>query len=266
MATAKASASKEIDVIRVTHNEVTFCVLGTSPLILNRMSEKAKHELLLPRKKSKAERESTLKHNPYAEFRASAYRSGDPKTPTLLLAPGNCFKAAIRGAALDMPGSASKAQIGRLCYVVGEYLPIFGVPKLFMSVVRSADMNKTPDIRTRVIVPEWAAIVKVRYVSPNLKEGAVANLFAGAGITQGVGDWRTEKGKGDYGQFALVAKDDEDFVRIMKNGHRKAQEAALREPTPYDAETAELLSWFNTETTKRGFGDVSGRDPGEAVA
>lgn len=39
------------------------------------------------------------------------------------------FKGAIRSAALDMPG-AKKAQIGRLTYIAGDFVGIYGVPKL----------------------------------------------------------------------------------------------------------------------------------------
>lgn len=267
MATAKkTNDTKEIEILRISQNEVEFCILGLTPVILNRMSEKARRELLLPRKKTKSERESTLKHNPYLEFRASAYRSADPKCPTLLLAPCNAFKASMRNAALDIPGSASKAQIGRLAYVVGDYQPIFGIPKLFMSIVRSADINRTPDVRTRVIVPEWAARIRVRYVTPNLREQVVANLVAGAGITQGLGDWRTEKGKGDYGQFQLVDQNDPEFLRICAEQGREPQVEALRTPQCYDTESAELLTWFDEETKARGFGDVSDRDEREYAA
>ena len=162
------------------------------------------------------------------------------------------FKGALRSAALDIPG-ANKSQIGRLTYVNGEFTPIYGVPKLFMSIVRSADMNRTPDVRTRAIVPEWACKLSVTYVQPLLRDQAVANLLAAAGISIGVGDWRPEKGAGAYGQFALVSADDADFVRICKTGGRAAQMAAMEDPDCHDEETAELLSWFDKEVKVRGF-------------
>ncbi len=42
-----------------------------------------------------------------------------------------------------------------------------------MSVVRSADIGKTPDIRTRAILPAWAARITVTYVTPKLTANAV---------------------------------------------------------------------------------------------
>jgi len=249
---SKTTKDEEIQVIKVNEGQIDFYVLGKSPLILNRMSEKAARELLLPRKKTAADKAANLKHNPPEEYRGSVYRDNDPEAPARVLLPATAFKGAMRSAAIDLPGAA-KAQIGRLTYVPGDYVHIFGVPKLLCAITRSADMNKTPDVRTRAIVPEWCAKVSVRYVKPLLNDQTVANLLAAAGIIRGVGDGRPEKGWGSYGQFTLVNKDDADFARILKTGGAKAQDAALGQPEAYDAETSELLTWFSTEATRRGF-------------
>ena len=45
MATKEAT----IDVQEMSTNKVEFCILGRTPIILNRMSEKAKYELLFPK-------------------------------------------------------------------------------------------------------------------------------------------------------------------------------------------------------------------------
>jgi len=246
----------EISVIEISQGRIEFCVLGKTPLILNRMSEKAGRELLLPRKKTAADKAASLKHNPPEEYRASAYKAIGDEAPTRLLILATAFKGAMRSCAVDIPGAA-KAQIGRLTYVEGDYVDIYGVPKLSMAIVRSADMNRTPDVRTRAIVPQWAARVSVNYVQPILREQAVANLLAAAGIMRGVGDWRPEKGSGSYGQFELVSKDDKRFLSIIKSGGRAAQDEALANPEPYDAESAELLAWFETEATRRGFAVVA---------
>lgn len=243
----------EIDVLKVDHGRLDFCVLGTTPIILNRMSEKVLHELLMPKgKKTAAEKASSLKHNPIAEFKASAYFDPDSNGPTLLQHLSSAFKGALKSAALDLPG-ANKSQIGRLTWVNGERVSIYGIPEIFLSVTRSADMNRTPDVRTRCIVPQWACRVSVSFVRPMLREQAVANLLASAGITQGVGDWRPGKGSGTYGQFELVSADDERFQHIVKHGGRKVQAAAMEAPEAYDEDSAEMLAWFTTESKKRGF-------------
>src|SRR3990172_8966641 len=112
---AKQKGSDEISILEVSKGTIEFCVLGSTPLILNRMSEKASRELLLPRKKSQAERAANLKHNPPEEYRASAYRAkeSDKKAPTRILLPATAFKGAMASVATDIPGAA-RAQIGRL--------------------------------------------------------------------------------------------------------------------------------------------------------
>jgi hypothetical protein len=246
-----------VEVLKVNHSTLDFCILGSTPLILNRMSEKVLRELLMPKgRKTASEKASSLKHIPLEEYQASPYVNKDTTAATYLQHLASAFKGAIKAAALDLPG-ATKSQIGRLTWVNDERVDIYGVPQMFMSVTRSADINKTPDVRTRAIVPEWAARISVSFVTPILREQGVANLLASAGITSGIGDWRPGKGSGTYGQFELVTKTDERFKHIVKHGGYKAQFAAMETPEFYDQETEELYEWFKVESRRRGFEVVS---------
>ena len=244
--------SEEIIVHEIATGELDICIVGVHGFICNRVSEKAKRQLLMPsKKKNAAEKATTLKHNPLDEYRASPYTSEDSKSPTFLQALAVSFKKAMMGAALDIPGT-TKSQIGRLMWVKTERVALYGVPKFFMSIVRSADMNRTPDVRTRAILPEWACRISIQYAMPMLTAKAVGNLLASAGLLQGVGDWRNEKGSGTYGQFRCVSENDKEFKRIIKMGGRKAQVAAMKNPECYDRETKELYDWFNEEIDNRG--------------
>jgi hypothetical protein len=254
MAIKKSDSNDEIQVLQVKRGRIEVCILGSSPILFHRMGSKARRELLMPSPKKKAaEKASTLKHDPYFEFRDSADQDPNPKAETLLLHKTSAFKSAMRGAAIDMPGGATKAAIGRLAYVNGDWTPIFGIPKLHMDVVRMSDINRTPDIRTRIVCPEWACRISVTFTEPILKKQAVMNLLAGAGITQGIGDGRPEKGKLNYGCFDLVDEDNKDFQRVIRDGGRAAQLEAMKIPECYDAQTAELLGWFTDEATRREF-------------
>lgn len=247
---AKQSTTSEIIVSDLRTSAARFVIIGRTPLIVNRLSEKAKHELLLPRgKKTSGDKASSLKHDPISEFRASAYLLEEG--PTLLGFPSIAFKKAMSLAALEMPGM-KKAQILRLVYMPKSMISIYGIPKLFCAVTRSADMNKTPDIRTRCIVPEWAAEITVEYPTPHLNETSVGTLLHAAGFISGVGDWRQEKGSGSFGSFRLGSPDDPEYLRIVSSGGREAQQKAFENPEPYDSETEELLTWFEEEVSKRG--------------
>lgn len=249
----KIEAGDKIEVIQLRREVLEMTIVGMSPLIMNRLSEKAKRELLLPAaKKNRAEKQSTLKHDPFTEFRSAPYTIRSDGAPTLLAMPSTAFKNALRSVAIDLPGSATKAALGRLTYVEGDYVPIYGIPKLKMDVVRMADMKRTPDVRTRACVVEWAAVIRVVFAVPMLTHDAIMGLMANAGLIQGVGDYRPEKGVGNFGTFAVVPRDDEHANRIMRDGGRAEQVAAMANPELYDDETADLFEWFDGEAQRRG--------------
>ena len=256
MATKKETNPKatttEIDILQINRGRVEFCILGTKGFISNRLSQKTRHELLMPKgRKSSAEKAVNLKHDPLQEFRDSPYTDSNPDGPTVVQFLSSAFKKAMASAALDIPGAA-KSQIGRLAWVEGDRVAMYGIPQLIMSPVRSADMNRTPDIRTRMIIPQWACRITVAFASPILNAKTITNLMAAAGMIRGVGDWRTEKGSDTFGSFELVEETNAQWKSIMKNGGRKAQLAAIANPDFYDDETAELYSWFETELANRG--------------
>ncbi len=237
----------EVEPLRV--GSVTVWLKGRTPLICNRMAGKAMRELLLPKgRKTKADKEQLLKHDPVNEYRNSMNcRAG--KGPTRVVFPSPAIKGAIATAALETKGT-NKTQIGRLVWVEGQSCDLYGVPQLFMAIVRSADMNKTPDVRTRAILAEWCLPAVIRYVKPQMSENTIAQLLSNGGIIVGIGDFRQEKGKGNYGQFEVATK--ADCNAIIAAGGMKAQDAAIKKPTCYDSDTEELLAWFATTVDQRG--------------
>lgn len=231
---------------------MTFCLLGRTPFVCNTMSVKVQRDLLAGgRRKSKAELEATAKHNPIDEYRASMKKSRDGEYPTRALFPSTGLKRSMGTAALEMPG-ATKASLSRLLWTVGDNVPIYGVPQLFMAVVRMANINKTPDIRTRAIIPRWATMLTIEIVKPNMKKKTVTNLLHAAGLMVGIGDGRPEKGALTFGQFEIVADDHPEFLEIVKGGGVKEQDAALADPLCYDLETEELLAFWREEMKERG--------------
>lgn len=253
MAKAKETAkNNEIEVVTLRQEEVTFCIRGNTPFYCNRVADKAWRELLMPRGRlTKAQKATNLKHDPPAEFRSSPYlRKGNGATRIMMLS--TAFKGAIAQAAIDMPTAVAKAQINRLTYVVDEYVPIWGIPRLNMAIVRSADQARTPDVRTRARLDHWCSKVTIRYTLPMLNSQAVGTLLSAAGMIIGIGDFRQEKGKGNNGLYDLVPHDDERFMQIIAEGGIEAQDEALANPVCSDPETEDLLSWFEEERDRRG--------------
>lgn len=253
MTTKAQPTSSEIVIQAIRTQTIQFCVLGTSPLICNRMSQKVWMELLAPAgRKSAATKASTMKHDPLKEFSNSPYIIDDKSSAAMIGTMSSGFKKGMGVAALRSEG-VKKTEINQLVYVEGMLTEVFGIPQVFMSITRSADMNKTPDVRTRAIIPEWACTLTVTFATPALRETSIANLLASAGVVSGIGDWRQEKGSGSFGSYKLVERTDKDFVRICKTMGRKAQQAAFDNPTAYNDETSEMLAWFDVELRRRGF-------------
>lgn len=247
-----AEGGGEIQIKDIKRSSAVIQIIGTSPLITNRMAMKAWHELLAPKKKTAADRANNLKHDPLREFRDSPYLIEDPKSPTAIGVMASGFKKAMATAAMRV-GGAKKTEISQLVYVPGELINVYGLPRVFMAITRSADMNKTPDVRTRCIVPEWAIELPVTWVEGTLNMTSIVNLLNAAGFVCGVGDWRQEKGSGSFGSFTLVTEENvAEFNRIKAEGGRAAQLEAFENPVAYNAETAEMLSWFAAEIKARG--------------
>jgi hypothetical protein len=250
MAISKKSENVEITILEISQGSVDVAIIGTKPIYFNRMAEKAKRELLLPKgRKTAADRAQSLKHDPVSEFRNSVYRNYGDSCATRLCFPTPAFKGAMMTAALDLPGT-KKTEIGRLAWVENYSVDLYGIPMLKMDVVRSADMNRTPDIRTRAIVTEWCCLMSVSFTQPKLSARSVLNLIAAGGITCGVGDFRQEKGKGSFGQYRLAEANDKDLKRIMKLG-REVQDEALENYKCFDGETEELFDWYLVEVANR---------------
>jgi hypothetical protein len=239
----------EISVMKIDVGVVHVTVLSDAGLLLNRMSEKAKHELLIPHGRlNQVERSLTTKHDPRAEFRASPYHY--PGKEAFLALPAPALKGMARNVATDLPGT-SKAQIGRLIWIPQDYVAVYGVPRLYMAVVRLKGMDAPPDIRTRAILPRWCATFEIHFAQPMLTHQAVANLIAAGGIIIGVGDGRQEKGTLSFGRNHIVLPSHPEVKRLMKTGGRKAQMKAMQDAIPYDEESAEMLAYWDAEMARR---------------
>ena len=124
-----------------------------------------------------------------------------------------------------------------------------------MDIVRSADMNKTPDVRTRAFLPEWCAEVEIRFVVPTLGGVSIMSLLQNAGTICGIGDFRQEKGKGGYGTWTVCGSEEMGDLQgiwddITKEG-RDVQEVAMQQPVCFDEDTADLMQFMQEERLRR---------------
>jgi len=246
----KDEGQAEITIQPLKRATVKLRIIGTTPLFQNRMAEKARQQLLVGGGKKTRADKAGIKHDPFTEFRASAETL--PSGPTALGLRVVAVKAAMCTAALETPG-LTKTSAQRLLYLAGDHFPLYGTPQLRCDVVRSADINKTPDIRTRAFLPRWGAEIEVSFITPQLSLSSVIALLCNAGVLVGVGDFRQEKGKGAFGSFRVLGdgEEDDEWDDLVANHGREAQLAALKNPEFANDETEELMHFFASEVKRR---------------
>lgn len=238
-----------LNVATLQQAETTVKIIGTTPLIQNRMPAKVMQGLLVgTRKKTRAER-LDLKHDPHSEFLDAAEIMEDG--PTALGLRVVAVKTAMTEAALETAG-VTKTSAQRLLFMPGDRVPLYGIPKLRMDVVRSADINHTPDIRSRPCLEQWGAELSIKFVTPQLSMQAVMTLLFNAGIVIGIGDGRQAKGKLGCGLFRVVSGKDEEWDFLTSRCGRDAQMKALDNPEFYDKDSADLMAFWVEEYNRRG--------------
>jgi len=249
MAMKKAESTIEIPPIH--RGEIIIRIIGQTPMFMNRMAAKAKQQLLVGGRKKTTADKAKIKHDPLAEYRDSMERyPGDG--PTRLAMRVVALKAAMCTAALETAG-ITKTSAQRLLFMPGDLVPLYGTPQLRMDVVRSADINRTPDVRTRAFLPRWGAEVRVQHILPQLPTSSVLTLAANAGILVGIGDFRQEKGKGAFGSFRVLGEgqQDDEWDDLIENHGATAQAKAIDDPEFADDDTAELMEYFGEEFARR---------------
>lgn len=248
---AVKKAESIIEVPPLHRGEIKLRIIGQTPLFMNRMAAKAKQQLLVGGRKKTAADKAKLKHDPLSEYRDSMERLPG-NAPTCLAMRVVALKAAMCTAALETAG-ITKTSAQRLLFMPGDLVPLYGTPMLRMDVVRSADINRTPDVRTRAFLPLWGAEVTIQHILPQLPTSSVITLAANAGILVGVGDFRQEKGKGAFGSFRVTSADtqDDEWDDLVANHDALSQQVAIDEPDFADDDTADLMEYFGGEATRR---------------
>ncbi len=251
MATKKADKSKtEIIITKLTQGTTTLRIIGETPLYQNRMAAKAMRMLLVgSRKKTSAER-IDIKHDPLSEYQDAVEKMAGG--PTAIGLKVTAIKKSMCEAALETAG-VTKTSSQRLLFIAGAFVPLYGVPKLKLDVVRQADIAHTPDIRSRPYFEKWGAEVTIKYITPQLSLNSVVALLCNAGVVIGVGDARQGKGALSCGTFRVLGKDqnDPEWNELVKYHGRKPQLKALEEPEYADDETHELMEFFYEEVERR---------------
>jgi len=203
------NTSNTVEIQGVSLETIGFKIMGTSPLIVHRWSEKAKKEML--DKQMKKAKQGKKAKNLEEDYLDSIYFIGDkPKTAAQLDKspskyrygfPAVGIKAAAVGACRFVDGMPMTEARGAF-HVDGEFIEIFGLPEMRVDMVRLN--GKTADIRSRGMFKEWSSDITVTFNANSLSMEQIINLFNVAGFSQGLGEWRPEK-NGGYGRFSVAS-------------------------------------------------------------
>lgn len=192
-------ADTTITIDRIHAETIIVPILGTTPLIVHRFSEKAKKQMLNAMQGRKMPKEIK---SPEAEYEAASYRlkSGAYGFPVI------GFKAATIGACRFYAGVTMTA-LKQFMFLRGEpgvdgqqLAVIEGEPRMREDVVR---VNRGgADLRYRPEFEKWSTELHVTYVTSVLTRQSVLSLIDAGGMGVGVGEWRPEK-DGDFGTYRI---------------------------------------------------------------
>lgn len=200
-ATAPPPEVASISLSRIETERLEVPIMGTTPLICHRFSEKAKRMMLDNMQGRKNPREIK---DPQAEYEAAFYKFDDGRFghPTLAFKDATVGGARFYGSSVTMTGlRQSLFFVGTQNQVDGMALTeIVGEPVMREDVVR---VNRGgTDLRYRPQFNEWTATLTIVYVKAMLTRDSVLSLIEAGGMGVGVGEWRVEK-SGDFGTYQI---------------------------------------------------------------
>lgn len=205
----------QIHIAKIASETLFIPIIGTTPLIMSRFSEKAKRKMLDAQQGRRTPKEI---RNPEEEYEASMYRLGEGYG-----FPAVAFKSATVAAARFYGKDVKMTELRQFLWFTGEMadntdqplVPINGGPKMREDYVRLAGASRSADLRYRAEFWPWDAVLKVTYVSSCLSRESVLSLIDAGGMGVGVGEWRPER-KGDFGTYSIDETKDIDIERGEK--------------------------------------------------
>lgn len=199
----------EIQIDRIAVSRMRVPIIGTTPLIVHRFSEKAKKKMLDDMQGRKSPKQPK---DPAAEFEGAFYRFEDGSNGFPVIA----FKAATIGAARFYGKEVTMTSLRQFLFFRGEpgvdgvsLAPIEGEATMREDVVRVGKGGT--DLRYRPEFREWSTTLDVTYVTSALTQSSVLSLIDAGGLGVGVGEWRPEK-RGDNGCYQVDPERDVEVV------------------------------------------------------
>jgi hypothetical protein len=194
-AEATTGAAEAITLSPLRQETLEVPILGVTPLIPHRWSEKAKR-MMLQAQQGKARQKKEPK-DPAQEAADATYWLPDGR-PGM---PATAFKAAIAGAARHFEG-VTMTMLKECVFVIGEgaeqLVAVEGEITMREDTPRNA--SGVADLRYRNQIWPWSTTLTIEFLKSQLTSEAVVALVDAAGFG-GVGDWRPSAPKSKTGTF-----------------------------------------------------------------
>ncbi len=211
---AENDITPQIVIDRIAVGTMIVPVVGTSPLIVHRWSDKAKRQMLDAQQGKKRVKEN---RDPQQDYEDSLYRIANDDGTEDFGFPTIGFKAATIGAARFFDKSVTMTSLRQMLYFRGvltkadpqQLTPIIGEHHMREDVVRLSQTST--DLRYRAEFTEWRAELEVTYVKSGLSQSSVLSLLDAGGMGVGIGEWRPQK-SGEFGTYQIDPERDIEVV------------------------------------------------------
>jgi hypothetical protein len=174
-------------------------IIGDSPLICHKFSEKARREML--DKQMKKAKQAKEAKNPEADFNAARYITDDGRDGF----PAAGIKKAIANAFRFADGMKKVEIAGALHVDPGKELVAIDGPAPLMREDTVKISMGTTDIRHRPEYRDWSMEFDVVFNGRAISAEQIVNLINIAGFGVGIGEWRPER-NGQHGMFHVAAE------------------------------------------------------------
>lgn len=193
---------QEIKIPKPNFEVRAFPIVGITPLVMHRFSEKAKQQIKASEESGSQKKKKGTKKKP-RDYAADYEGAKHVSTEGWIGFPASAFRAAMIRACNIVGFVMTQAKMSLFIVEDGismdgiPLVKIEGEPERYESMVRIG-MSQTT-LAVRPMFKKWAVQLRVRYDADIFSEADVANLLLRAGMQVGIGEGRPFSKKSDAG-------------------------------------------------------------------
>lgn len=186
---------KEVNTEPIQIGEMKIRIVGTTPLLMSRMSNEIAQELINVMEGKGRDKKKVRDFE--GEIETKIHKTEDGKVGF----PACGFKKSLVASAPYMNGMNMK--LANSIVVVGEIIPIdFREQTINKTMGRDSGRNRSPRPIWRPEFRDWSCELKIRFNSSLITPNQIVGLLKLAGFHIGIGEW-TPQHSGQFGMFTI---------------------------------------------------------------